>query len=325
MKTVVGRMIGGGGARALSLLAWGSSLDLDGILMIRGMSMAGARVIIVTPDEEPRTLTTGLAHFSLHLKLNTDYLLSFERPGCVSKQLQFNTAVPDGYPVGEGFYFPFQVTLEPMPKGQEFAYAGPVGLIHFDQYINAFGYDTDYRVTKNEVLAKRLELARTGLEQQAEPVRGEAAVPMPGSSGNLSGKGVEAPDTPHDVLAPVVSRTAPRVHVLEMPKERLEPVPAHSASLHVALDEFRPSRPGPELLALGAAPAKNELNAPVAMSSDRWKVVHADRLHVITSIKVQEKDREVEYRRVVSYYGGITFFRDGFPCSEKTYEDGSAR
>ncbi len=324
MKTVVGRMIAGGGAMALSMLAWGATLDLDGILMVKGMSMTGARVIIVTPDEEPRTLTTGLAHFSLHLKLNTSYLLSFERPGCVSKQLQFDTGVPSGYPVEDGFYFPFQVTLEPMPEGQQFAYAGPVGLIHFDQYINAFGYDTDYRITKDDVLAKRLELARTGLEKQAEPGRGKAAVPKPGSSGSPSRKGVEDPDTPHDVLAPVVSRTAPMVHVLEVPKERLEPVPAYPASLHMTLDEFRSSRPGPELLALGTAPAKNELNAPVAMSADRKKVVHADRLHVITTIKVQETDREVEYRRVVSYYGGTAYFRDGFSCSEKVYEQGIA-
>lgn len=311
---------------SLSVLTWGAGLNLDGIMMVKGMSMTGARVIILGPDRSSRVLTEGLDHFTLRLELNTEYLLSFEREGCVSKQLQFNTSVPQGYPAGEGFYFPFQVTLEPMPKGQTFAYAGPVGSIHFDKYINAFGYDTDYRVAKDEVLTKRLELVRTEIERKAAADLVPVAIPLSGTVPSIGVKNPEiTPVTPYEVIAPTVSRTAPMVHVLETPKEGMEVVPTATQPTHAALDEIRPSKPGPELLALSTMPKENTIQSPAVMPSYRWKEVQADRLHVITTIKVPEGGREVEYRRVVSYYGGTTYFCDGTACSEQSYERAIAR
>lgn len=307
---------------ALSICTWGAGLNLDGIMMIRGMSMAGARVIIITGQGTPRVLTRDLDHFSLRLDLGTEYLLSFERPGCVSKQLRFNTSVPSGYPVEDGFYFPFQVTLEPLPEGQRFTYAGPVGSIHFDKYINAFGYDTDYRIAKDEVLSKRLDLARTELERDAARDPGPEVVPSSGSSASLVTKTPVPSGSPYELIAPTVSRTAPLVHVLETPVERMDALPSDEKPLYVAQDEIRPIGPGPELLAQGPAPGKQGLQASAAMPFQRWKDVRADRLHVITTIMVQEEEREVEYRRVVSYYGGITYFRDGMPCSEMIYQKG---
>lgn len=311
---------------SLSVLTWGAGLNLDGIMMVKGMSMTGARVIILGPDRSPRVLTEDLAHFTLRLELNTEYLLSFEREGCVSKQLQFNTSVPVGYPVGEGFYFPFQVTLEPLPKGQHFAYAGPVGSIHFDKYINAFGYDTDYRAAKDEVLTKRLELARTEIDQKATGDMVPAAVAVFGrSEGTAAMAPAVTPVTAYEVIAPTVSRTAPMVHVLETPEQGKKVVPSYTETLHVALEELRPSRPGPELLALGTTPEENKMQSPAAMPTYRWKDVKADRLHVITTIKTQEEEREVEYRRVVSYFGGVTYFRNGQPCSQVIYQQGIDR
>ena len=311
---------------SLSLLTWGAGLSLDGIMMVKGMSMTGARVIILGPDQSSRVLTEGLDHFTLRLELNTEYLLSFEREGCVSKQLQFNTSVPEGYPVGEGFYFPFQVTLEPLPKGQRFAYAGPVGSIHFDKYINAFGYDTDYRVAKDEVLTKRLELVRTEIELKAAADLVPVAVPMSGTSESIAVKAAAInPVTPYEVIAPTLSKTAPMVHVLETPEVGLEVSPTYAEPLHVAVDAIRPSKPEPELLALSTTPEQNKMQSPPAMPSYRWKDVKADRLHVITTIKTQEEEREVEYRRVVSYFGGITYFRNGQPCSQVIYQQGIDR
>ena len=327
MKTVVGRMIGSGVALALSMVAYGSSLNLDGIFLVKGMSMAGARVIVLTAGEEPRILTTDVEHFTLRLDLNTNYMLSFERAGCVSKQLQFNTSLPKDYPVAGDFYFPFQVTLEPLPEGQHYTYAGPVGAIHFDKSINGFGYDTDYRITKDDMLTKRLELAHDQLARQASPglKPEEEATPALASTGRPAVKGQVDIHTPYEVIAPMVSRTAPMVHVLETPVAPKEAPPTYAKPLRVALDELRPKRPEPEILALHPVPNVQDIQVPMAVPSQWWKEVQADRLHVTTTITVQEDQRAVEYRRVVSYYGGITYFRDGLPCSEVIYEQGIAR
>lgn len=322
MKTVVGRMMGGLAAMSLSMVTWGANLNLDGMLMVRGMSITGARVIILTAEETPRVLTENLDHFTLRLELGTTYLLSFERPGCVSKQLRFNTWVPTGYPVGEGFYFPFQVTLEPLPEGQHFTYAGPVGSIHFDKYINAFGYEQDYRIVRDEMLTDRLEMAHADLKWNAVKELGPVNGHTSWTSAGTLGKTPVNPRSPYEVIAPTVSRTAPLVHVLAVPGERSAPVLVHVDPLHVVLDELRPGTPQPELMAARPSPRKPELQAPALMPFRRWKDVQADRLHVITTVMVLEEGREVPYRRVVSYYGGTTYFRDGLPCSKMIYQLG---
>jgi hypothetical protein len=55
----------------------------------------------------------------LQLDLQQSYLLSIERPGCISKQLVFNTTVPSCCIRAEGYSFPFQVNLEAPPHGGE--------------------------------------------------------------------------------------------------------------------------------------------------------------------------------------------------------------
>lgn len=303
-----------------------ASLHLDGILLVKGMSMDSARVIVVSADAAPRVITEGLAHFTLELDLQGEYLISFERPGCVSKALQFNTRVPAGQLAGEGFYFPFQVTLAPPASGQHFAYAGPVGYIHFDPGLQAFGYDTDYRIAKNEVLTKRLELVHAQLERpalsEARPVSpaGKVEPPLPDRPNDRREEG-DAPGRYH-TLAPVVSEVAPKVHVLEVPDLPREALAEASKPKEAA-------QPVPEAQRAGTPPGEGT-SVPVQpqtmASLDRGghysKSVEADQLHVITTITFDKDGSRMEYRRVVSYYGGTTYFCNGAACSEATYIQG---
>jgi hypothetical protein len=57
--------------------------------------MAGAKVILVSDAGEEQVITHGLDRMVLQLDLQQSYLLSIERPGCISKQLVFNTTVPE--------------------------------------------------------------------------------------------------------------------------------------------------------------------------------------------------------------------------------------
>ena len=320
------------GLLALSVFAAGGAvLHLDGVLGVRRMPMDGARMIIVSTDGSSKVVTEDLSHFTLNLKLQQDYLISFERPGCVSKQLRFNTHVPDDYPVGDGFYFPFQVTLEPPPKGQHFEYAGPVGYVHFDEHINAFGYDTDYRISRDTVLTKQLNLIQSGLDQpklEAPPLSmaGPASyMPANAAVSPTEGKKVDSEGEYHTVAA-TLSKTAPTVHVLDTP-----PAPPSPAPELRAVKEAEPPAPivpeaAPQALAMVVSehvPMVGTMRPPEDPGMS--KEVVSDKLHVITIIRLKDGADTQEYRRVVSYYGGTTYFCNGSACSADQFNRAFAR
>ena len=307
-------------------LAFGSSpLRLDGILIVKGLPLDGAQVIVLTKDGEAQVLTEGLSHFTLSLDLQKDYLVSFERPGCVSKQLRFNTNVPAERLNAEGFRFPFQVTLEPAPDGQRMEYAGPVGYIHFDQKLNDFSYSTDYRVLKETFLAEQLELVQTQLRPKLPPVTSRVAAPaneelLVESTRSHTRVEPAKPLGPYEMMAPVVSRTPPMVHVLgssEVPSPpavmRSEPTPAPVVDHVNAIPPTRtPEKP------VKAVVSPQPLTVDEATGVE--KEVQVDSLRVITITRFQKGTDTKEYRRVVSYYGGTTYFCNGSACSENTYQ-----
>lgn len=307
---------------AMSVLAFGvPQLHLDGILIVKGLPLEGSQVIVITRYGEAQVLTGGLAHFTLEMDLQKDYLVSFQRPGCVSKQLRFNTNVPAENLDPEGYRFPFQVTLEPAPEGQHMEYAGPVGYIQFDGKLNDFSYNTDYRILKDDFLAKELERVQANLNSKVRPA--STVAPTPPKDEALTASMRKLPPTDaagpgrNDVIASVVSRTPPLVHVVDVPVVPTLP---------------RTSRPGPtDVRPASAAPPVPARSEAVAMagSLEPWhseaasgveKEVQVDSLHVITIIRFQKGTSTDEYRRVVSYYGGTTYFRNGQACSADTFQ-----
>lgn len=331
MGTALSRTMGGVGAMAMSALLFGSAqLHLDGILIVNGLPLEGSRVIMIAKDGEAQVLTEGLSHFTLRLDLQKDYLVSFERPGCVSKQLRFNTNVPAENLSPDGFRFPFQVTLEPAPEGQRMEYAGPVGYIHFDGKLNDFSYSTDYRMLKDDFLAKELELIQTKL--MSEVPSASPVAPHPAHDAGLTAsmrKPVMAeaikPVRAQDMVAPVVSRTPPMVHVLAtatapspVSLNDIEPGTPHTAHpLSLALSE--PARTEAVVMKRLAEPLDVEA-VPVVE-----KEVQVDSLRVTTIIRLHRGMTTDEYRRVVSYYGGTTYFCNGYACSADTFQRGVNR
>lgn len=304
-----------------------AKLRLDGILLVNGMSMDGARVIVVSADAEPKVITEALDRFTLDLDLQAEYLISFERPGCVSKELRFSTKVPEDRMGSGGFFFPFQVTLAAPGNGRHYEYAGPVGFIHYVKEINAFGYDTDYRVARNEALAERLELVRRTLEL---PAPGTAA-PVPAST--PAGNPVSArKDIQREAnvgpgsfatVASTVSEVAPKVHVIKTIANDVSRVPGKDEALSTEggmhSGKNMQVQEGHQPLALAYEPP-----TPVE-SGDFTRDLELGKLHTTSIIRVRRGTQENEYRRVVSYYGGVTYFCNGHPCSEATYNLGVSR
>ncbi len=326
MRASINRAIGGGLAMALCALAFGASpLRLDGILIVKGLPLDGARVIVLTKDGEAQVLTEGLSHFTLNLDLQKDYLVSFERSGCVSKQLRFNTNVPPERMNPEGFRFPFQVTLEAAPEGQRMEYAGPVGYIHFDEKLKDFSYNTDYRILKENFLAEQLELVQSQLRAPVQPVTSRVAAPaneelVVASTRTHTSVEPAKPLAPYDMIAPVVSRTPPMVHVLgssEVPSPpviiRSEPTPT-AVVQHV--NAIAPTRTPEKPVMAVASPEPLRVDEATGVVRE----VQVDSLRVITITRFQKGTDTKEYRRVVSYYGGTTYFCNGYACSENTYQ-----
>ncbi len=299
---------------AFGLLLLGSGhlhaagLSLEGKLILRNGNLDGARVVLVSSDET-KVLDRGLDHFQLDLKLHRSYLIAFERPGFISKQLLFNTGVPAG---SEAAYtFPFQVTLDPLPQGQPVEYAGPVGYIHFDPQVNGFGYSTDYRIAKDDVLDGRLRAVASTLAT--------AGATPTSAAGTLGG----TMRNPYAQLAPTLSKVAPVVHVLAP-----SPDQPQSTQRGLVPEEWMESvakRSGNSGL-MARADGQSTDAADGAGNGMRWsREVKVEPLRVITIVKLEQGGREVEYRRVASYYGGVTYFQDGRPCTADTYTRATGR
>lgn len=117
------------------------TLQLDGRVLVENGSPERAAVTVLKDATEERKLTSGLEAFHLKLELGHSYTLVFSKPGYVTKELVFDTNVPQDIRKGELFTFRFQVSLGASPDAGEYRYDGPLAVIKFDSNESEFGYD----------------------------------------------------------------------------------------------------------------------------------------------------------------------------------------
>jgi hypothetical protein len=165
-------------------------LQVDGKFRVKGMSMEGARVIVERNGKQVQVLQDHIAHFTLNLDLQQDYVLHFIREGCLSKSLFFDTHIPEDTRVTASFRFPFLVTLEPKPKGPVVGYAKAVGTVIFDPVRGDFDYSTYYALEREK--AKRRgpsDLQKTGLGAVTETDGTSEGSAHPGVSTTVAASG----------------------------------------------------------------------------------------------------------------------------------------
>ncbi|MBP8823902.1 MAG: hypothetical protein KBH07_09670 [Flavobacteriales bacterium] len=292
---------------------------VEGRLEVEGMSMEGARVIVVGGSAGPVVLDRALDQFRLDLELNAVYLCSFERPGCVGKELLIDTHLPATDVGRTDFTFPLKVALSPPPRGQFFTYAGPVGRIHYDGRVRDFRFDTSYRTGRDELLEERMVEARATVENSLpEQTR------LPARRGRKGAQPVIREQETIEVfttLAPTVGLTAPLVQATHGPAdtESTRVLPHHPEELTIEpVDE-------PVLVMAAVLPkAIGEATSTAVGAGQSTMEVHAGKLMLITIVRVDKGEVQDEYRRVVSYYGGTTYFKNGLACSVLTYLQGIA-
>ena len=128
----------------------------DGLFIVQGAALDRAVVRVMPSNAKAYSLPMGTERFVLELPVNDTYLISFERPGCPTKEVYFDTSVPVERHM-EDFEFRFKVTLEHMENERMFTYDGPVGFVRYMHGLKDFGYETKYVMKVNEGLKERME------------------------------------------------------------------------------------------------------------------------------------------------------------------------
>ena len=131
-------------------------LKTDGIFKVKGADLSVAHITVVPQGAQAFSLPLGTRNFALELPLNDLYLVNFEREGCPTKQVYFDTRVPVEYHASM-FTFPFMVTLDYVYPKPVFTYEGPVGFVRYHHELHDFGYETEYVVKVEEEFRARME------------------------------------------------------------------------------------------------------------------------------------------------------------------------
>jgi hypothetical protein len=226
-------------------MATRGNLNLDGILVLRTERTATAKVVILPISYPARAMENVAGKFSLSLLLDEIYLLSFEREGMVTKQIYFDTAVPVEK-IGEQMTFPFKVTLYPVGKDGIYAYAGPVGYVHYDAGLQDFTYETDYTLMPGAPMTRRIQNMMTRMAD-----RGEDGLPL--GAGNNHGLPQVAKVEVPAMTAVAVSTAVDIPTVTSVPAQHDAMEPPTVVRL-MDLIEAREEQPSEALIA-GVAPA----------------------------------------------------------------------
>lgn len=87
----------------------------------------------------------GEKNMKLKLEYGNEYLLSFGKEGYITKQILFNTSLPEGIDTAALEPYKIGVRIFKQYEGVNIViYNQPVGFIHFIPEDEGFGYDTDY-------------------------------------------------------------------------------------------------------------------------------------------------------------------------------------
>lgn len=303
-------------------------LHVDGILRVQHLSLQDARMIIMQRDGGVEVVDQGLAHFQRALALHSNFLIAFERPGCVTKQLLFDTEVPADVVITTSFDFPFQVTLEPPPDGRPFAYAGPVGYVRYYPERGDFGYDTDYSRMADPVLTARMEelMARTSLP--TPPLAGPAPAPAPLTNATRT---TTPPDTDaFHVLVPTLATKPVLVHPTGLsattsvttmdvlPSPAVEPPPLPTPTRPISAPVMAITPPTME-----RPPTAEVLEVPVADGDARSEELIVEKQRITRIVRITHGGHQDEYRRVEHRWGGVFYFKDGASCSALLFEAGT--
>jgi hypothetical protein len=321
---------------SMQAMAITGKLHADGIITVNGANAEESQVTVIPGNGPAYTLEKGTLRFMLEFELDQRYLVIFEHPECLTKQLYFDTDVPDDY-LFDQYSFPFQVILE-KTNNENIAYAGPVGYIMYMEAVNDFDYETDYTLTIDEKLKEEME--RYQAPRKVEPsaiVTPPVKAPTSSNSASVVSATAAVTTTPTDVkpepVAVKADRTEPPPQVIE-PVEVDAPVskaPAPAAPVAIKVENV-PVSAEETLVDKKVQPVerKDVTKEPVAPAVERVveepkqagreEELIVDRKQVTTIVRITDDGgHTTEYRRVAHKFGAVFYFMEEQSITERMY------
>lgn len=112
-------------------------------------------LITITRDGKPyRVIDPNKGKYFIDLELGSEFVLSFTKPGYISKAIVIDTHVPNGREKDDFAKFLAEVSLQQQPQDQVVTYTQPVGRIKYSTASNDFDFDHDYTQTAQEMQKK---------------------------------------------------------------------------------------------------------------------------------------------------------------------------
>lgn len=301
-------------------------VHIDGIVRVKDGSWRGVKLTVVPEFSEPFEVDLRSDRFDLMLPLYATYLLRAEHAGCPTKEVLFDCTVPPAF-WRTSFEFPIEIGLVVESARTMFVYAGPVGLVTFDQARADFTYTTDYTRIKNvrplpDLHARMPASALAG---------GTGPDPLAAAFASLMGQASSGvADTPG--VVPVADHIPPvesdRLVAEDVFTASINVVPVDGPAMHI-VPSLRTTVVMPTAPVARAKPVavRTVVKPPIPLVPTRderpcgthdivWQahcVIRIDRLPT--------PDGCSELRKVVHAYGAIFFFHDGRAVTEPYYQN----
>ena len=329
---------------------------INGRLKVDGGGLDGCKMVVYRDGEKFKTISADLNKFSLELELSKNYVLSFEKPGFVTKKLSFNTNAPASASLIGFTPFDFVVSLFKQYDGMNtVVFNQPVGMIRFDERLGDFDYDTDYTKSIQSALeAAQAEVARKQQEEErelAEAAKRKEQEEKDKAKADAQAQKEATAKAKEDAKAQAKQEAAAR-EAQQARTAEVKPEPKPVAPPPIVEKEIR-KVPKPRAAAVARAIAKprenNEGRSPTAprIAEERSPVEpalarvseeprpkfeatpiaivrHQDVIvepnQVVTVVRLERGATRTEYRKVIRKYSGTFYFKDGSSCTRSTYE-----
>ena len=304
-------------ALAASTMAYGEEvgrLHLKVDLQIEAILLDEARIILLPENGEATLLENIGTMFDLNLDLGTSYLIEFQRPGCVSRQLMVDTRITGNATV-TSLIARAKMKLVVPKRGQDFEFDGPVGYIYFNEATGSFLYHSDYRVVGAQFMIDRMNTER---EHFAQP---DALVVVPKRGYIIH------PDYEFGTKVSTGVNNAPMVHRTGREKSEGQFIQV----AEVAPDVTPVTQPDAPIASVtlpvapitGTAASMPMITASVMDTPFINEELIVSRSRIIKEVKVAREGRTATYRKVTERYGAVYYFKDGVSCSEYVFQFGT--
>lgn len=137
-------------AQTKKTLTINAKFKIDG-----GGNLSDAYMVLQRDGQSIETLP-GQSSYNLNLEIGADYILSFNKPGYITKKININTTGADEERIEQGFEsYPFTVVLMKQYEGVNIVvFNQPVAKITYSKRFDEFDYDTDYTKSIQSAIQK---------------------------------------------------------------------------------------------------------------------------------------------------------------------------